>query len=323
MFHSKEVKQQLEQASQMKARSLEYERVIGTATQKVAEAQVEIDQLGMSAAKMDRSLTKVVDFARDTKDTMDRAKESLEDVRQQGSLAREEVDVLCDAYRDGADFARRQQEALHQLQDQSKHYTGLSKTLAETSGRECAKVERLIEDVKQLHSFEGTISTLALQAAIDAGRLGEEGTPYIHTAEEIRSLASEFATRTEEMTGKMQQLMEEYGEMDRQIHSFIALLKDNNIALGKLAGEAERESGKEPVDVRDVKDYLDDLSHGLDELQGMVSGGRQRQEQIMQEMESIGSCYMEQQDSTAHMDEIISDMKQMFSQIDFHNDYLQ
>ncbi|MDD6194816.1 MAG: methyl-accepting chemotaxis protein [Lachnospiraceae bacterium] len=320
MFHSKEVKQQLEQASQIKAQSQEYVRVLGTTREKVAEAQVEIDQLGMSATKMDRSLTKVVDFARDTKETADKAQETLEEVKQQMSTAREQLDVICGAYAGGIDFAQRQQEALHQLQEQSKRYTGLSKTLAEISGREHTGVESLIEDMKQLHSFEGTISTLALQAAIDAGRMGEEGTPFIHTAEEIRSLASDFAGRTEEMTGKAQQLLEEYREMDKRIREFIALLKENNISLGKLAAEAVRESEKETADVQALKSLWTELTDRHEKLSETVSCGRQHQEQIMQEMESIGSCYMEQQDSTGHMEEIIGDMKQMFSQIDFHND---
>ena len=206
------------------------------------------------------------------------------------------------------------------MQEQSKHYTGLSKSLAELSDRERNQVESIISDVEQMHSFDGTIRTLALQAAIDAGRLGEAGTPYIQTAEEIRSLASEFANRTEQVTEKIQHLLEEHQEMDRQIHSFISLLKDNNMSLGKLAGEARRECQKESVDAKELKRQLDDVAEGYGDLQETISSGRNRQEQIMLEMESIGSCYMEQQDSTGKMEEIIGDMKLMFSQIDIHNE---
>ena len=320
MFHSREVKQQLEQASQIKARSQEYMRVLGAAQQGVADARVEIDQLGISASKMDRSLTKVVDFARDTQELQNSAIESMADMGQQIACSKEQLKELYGAYEDGVAFAKEQQTSLQRLQEQSKRYTGLSKTLAEASGRECTRVESLIEDMKQLHSFQGTISTLALQAAIDAGRLGEEGTLFIHTAEEIRSLASDFATRTESMPDMVQQLLDEYREMDRQIHSFIALLKENNISLGKLAAEAVKESEKEPVDVNGLQSLFADLAGGYDTLQEALVHSRQHQEQIMQEMESIGSCYMEQQDSTTHMEEIIGDMKQMFSKIDFHKE---
>ena len=65
---------------------------------------------------------------------------------------------------------------------------------------------------------------------------------------------------------------------------------------------------------------LDDVAEGYGDLQETISSGRNRQEQIMLEMESIGSCYMEQQDSTGKMEEIIGDMKLMFSQIDIHNE---
>ena len=68
MFHSKEVKQQLQQAETLGRQVETYEAMLQTAASDVAEAQMDVDQLQMSAAKMDRSLTKVVGYAKDTRD---------------------------------------------------------------------------------------------------------------------------------------------------------------------------------------------------------------------------------------------------------------
>lgn len=64
MFHSKEVKQQLQQAETLGRQVETYEAMLQTAASDVAEAQMDVDQLQMSAAKMDRSLTKVVGYAK-------------------------------------------------------------------------------------------------------------------------------------------------------------------------------------------------------------------------------------------------------------------
>lgn len=86
MFHSKEVKQQLQQAETLGRQVETYEAMLQTAASDVAEAQMDVDQLQMSAAKMDRSLTKVVGYAKDTRDDQqvmeDGIQECVEVLRQ-------------------------------------------------------------------------------------------------------------------------------------------------------------------------------------------------------------------------------------------------
>ena len=100
-------------------------------------------------------------------------------------------------------------------------------------------------------------------------------------------------------------------EMDKQMHQFISLLKDNNVSLGRIAAGTEGENQKSTEDAQVLEDSLTEEAERLDKLQSAMEQSKNRQEQILLEMESIGTCYMEQQDSTKKMENIIRKMKGM------------
>ena len=87
-----------------------------------------------------------------------------------------------------------------------------------------------MEQMSGLEKFTGTISALALQAAIDAGRLGDEGADFIRSAEQIRSLAEVFGGQIDRTPLEQAEYISRRRsrEMSGQIHQFISLLKDNN-----------------------------------------------------------------------------------------------
>lgn len=323
MFHSKEVKQQLEQASQIKAQSLVYEKTLDEVEQQVAEARVEIDQLGMSASKMDRGLTRVVDCARDTKETLDAAENSF------AGIVDRMQDVNCQAqrnaqqYLDRQTFLQKQQDELIKLQEQSKHYTGLSKAISELSSEQNRGITEVDALFEGMQSFLWTMSNLALRSAIEAGRMGDAGKDYIKTAEDIRILSGEFADKMEETRKEVGKIRESCQEMNKQMHQFISLLKDNNVSLARIATGTEEENQKSTEDAKHLEEALAEEAEQLETLQTVMGQGRNRQEQILQEMESIGACYMEQQDSTKNIENIIQNMKGMLLNKDDSKENLQ
>lgn len=316
MFHGREVKKQLEQASQIKAQSCLYEKVIDAMEVSVAEERVELDQLGMSAAKMDRSLTRVVDCAKETKELQSDVNEMLDEIQKEADHAYAQGEKITLEWQESRTFLEKQCEKVSELQEQSKHYTGLSKTLSAFSKQETDELKKLEKQLQEMTGFWGSTSTLALHSAIQAGRMGESGKEYIQTAEEIRCLAESFSkkmTETLESVGRMQTAAQ---EMEKQMRTFISLLRDNNILLGKIAADTEMEIKKEYMTPEILQTYIQGQRADCACLQEAFQQVEEKQKQILSEMENVGSCYMEQQDSTAKLEEIIQTIKRMLSDID-------
>ena len=196
--------------------------------------------------------------------------------------------------------------------EQSKHYTGLAKSVSEGSNKETSEIKRLMEQMSGLEKFTGTISALALQAAIDAGRLGDEGADFIRSAEQIRSLAEVFGGQLSDTLEQAENLQKEITEMSGQIHQFISLLKDNNRALSKMATDVSRYNAGQ-TDTESPEASMAGLIETLQEYQGRVTDDISRQECILEEMEKIGTCYMEQEESTTHLEQTVAHMKQTFA----------
>lgn len=312
MFHSKEVKQQLQQAETLGRQVETYEAMLQTAASDVTEAQMDVDQLQMSAAKMDRSLTKVVGYAKDTRDDQQVMEDGIQEcveVLRQDSL---QVGQILEKSAKHTDFLHQQETALTDLMEQSKHYTGLAKSVSEGSNKETSEIKRLMEQMSGLEKFTGTISALALQAAIDAGRLGDEGADFIRSAEQIRSLAEVFGGQLSDTLEQAENLQKEITEMSGQIHQFISLLKDNNRALSKMATDVSRYNAGQ-TDTESPEASMAGLIETLQDYQGRVTDDISRQECILEEMEKIGTCYMEQEESTTHLEQTVAHMKQTFA----------
>jgi DNA-binding transcriptional MerR regulator len=115
----------------------------------------------------------------------------------------------------------------------------------------------------------------------------------------------------------MQNVLALHQEQSVQLHKFIQLVKDNNMTLGKIATEAADQLAEPPVDYRKQDKQAEQMLEQIQTLRTEVEQSSKKQSAIMEEMENVGTCYMEQQDSTAKMEEAIADMKRILSDIDY------
>lgn len=319
MFRTKEVKRRSQEEA-WKAQIGILQQTLADVNDRLAEAQIEVDQIGMSAAKMDRSLTRVVDYAKETKEGQDKSRDMLHQLREEVGAVEEQLAALGQAYDLQRDFAEHQQQTLKNLMEQSKHYTGLSKSSTDTAFKGEEALNKVESSIAEMDVLLSSIGNLALQSAIDAGRLGDTGLPYVQTAEMIRQLAADFAGRTKDISSQIAEIMELYQEQGKTLHQFISLVRDNNVALGKIAAEAVGETKKAPLSWERYREHVKRYGVLMEELERMAQNCGAKQTAMMQEMESVGDCYMEQQDSTAKMEDRIHIMKRLLSEIDYQHD---
>lgn len=311
MFRMKEVKQQLAQAEIWQEQLQTYQQAASAVSEGLVTARIEVDQMNMSASKMDRGLTRVVDYARLTEQSQKQTKESIAQLKEHLKGVAAWEDELGQAYENQVTQAAGRQEALTRLREQSKRYTGLSKASAEMASKGEAYFVSAEQQMKGLKESMNGISNLALASAIDAGRMGESATSYVQTAEQIRQLSCIFSERIDTLVGELQEAAAAYRKQEEQLHQFISLVKENNILLGKIAEEAEQQSSESMPD--DSNSRLDSIKEELEAMADMAKENRQRQQSILDEMERIGVCYIEQQDSTALVEKTITELKRLLS----------
>lgn len=165
------------------------------------------------------------------------AKDSIE---SQATLAGEIRQVSENLARTDDDYAqfveklKEQASTVIGIVDANKHYTSPSKALKEFPEKLDSKLAKCTEEVEQLAEFRKQMGVLALNSAIEAGRMGDAGKNFIDAAEEIRAYTSRFAGTLGSLEHELASAKKENAILKEQVDKLVSLLKDNNVATANL-----------------------------------------------------------------------------------------
>ncbi len=170
-------------------------------------------------------------------------------------------------------------DATTRLVDANKHFTTPSKYISEFPSNYKAQNQSCRENLDQMEEFGKQMGVLSLQAAIEAGRLGEDGRQFVEAAEDIRTYAANYDKVIAQTREQLQQSDDRLNELEKQVHHLITLLKENNIATAKLMKLCQDAVDK--ADALSQNPLMDDFI----EIQNKMSTLRNADEEIVKSEE--------------------------------------
>ncbi len=208
--------------------------------------------------------------AQNSKDVLEYAKQNagqagdLSTILEENALAAQKA---CEEYAQLCKLVEKQMDGCCQAVEQNKHFTTPSKTLGELSGELKAQNEAYLEELDAMGGYGKQMSVLSLNAAIEAGRMGESGRGFVSAAEEVRGLARQYESSVTLLKEKIAHSDEKLDKLEENIHHIVALLKDNNVAITKLMRDCEvlKKTAESSAD----NDFSKDFRRIREELVGM------------------------------------------------------
>lgn len=170
-------------------------------------------------------------------------------------------------------------DATTRLVDANKHFTTPSKYISEFQSNYKAQNQSCRENLDQMEEFGKQMGVLSLQAAIEAGRLGEDGRQFVEAAEDIRTYAVNYDKVIAQTREQLEQSDDRLNELEKQVHHLITLLKENNIATAKLMKLCQDAVNK--ADALSQNPLMDDFI----EIQNQMSALRNADEEIVKSEE--------------------------------------
>ncbi|TPQ26719.1 methyl-accepting chemotaxis protein [Methylomonas koyamae] len=258
----------------------------GDLTAKVAPlGEDEIAQLLLALDSMRRRLLDIISGIADNVTMLNRAAESLASASSQSERASvveaETSEMMANSVEklsQAIDQIGRQAKTVYEVAEHSGNLSLTSGTIIQETASKITDVAAAVKStavtIQELEDFSGQISgivsiigsiadqtnLLALNAAIEAARAGEQGRGFAVVADEVRALAKRTASSTHEiidMVGKIQVNTKHAAE---EVESGVRKVNDGVALAGKAA-----------TSITDIRDSSHHVSTAIGEITGILA----------------------------------------------------
>lgn len=210
------------------------------------------------------------------------------------------VDVAEDAAsvaREGGKIVTDTIESMNGIATSARESSEIISMLGNSS-HEIGNIIRVINDIADQTNL------LALNAAIEAARAGEQGRGFAVVADEVRKLAEKTVNATKEIGGMITSMQEKTADAIRSMESEVSAVSDGvNLATG--AGESLREIVEKVELVTAMVNQISTASRQQSEATDQISG----------DIETVANVISETASSAGHIERLGSEIDELASSL--------
>lgn len=275
-----------------------YSQVFAEIMAKQRDTEERLDTLKNSQEKMDEQLTRVID-------AVNCATDRTEEQRQKNSSIQEEMRKISTGleqsegcYQNIVEELKQQRDDMLDAVEQNKHFTAPAEFLSKVSTELQEELKGIGAHMEELGDMGKQMGVLSLNAAIEAGRMGESGREFVAAAEDVRNLAGQYQQITASFQETIERITEKLEETQAQVAHLNGLLKDNNVRMGKNTKELGDCVYR--MEHSDIQNFAPGVKQLLEEMSGTTAGEEEliRQYALATDaMEQAGESFMKQQDA--------------------------
>ncbi len=165
--------------------------------------------------------------------------------------------VAAEEYNQLTQLVQQEMEAITELVEDNKHFTSPSKYLTEVPSLMKQTNQSYEKQLDEMAEYGRQMGVMALNAAIEAGRMGESAKQFVNASEEIRQTALVYEKAAITMKEEVAASQAKIGELEETIHRLVGLLKDSNMGTARLLKKCQETNNA--VKNATMRDFSDDM----------------------------------------------------------------
>lgn len=226
----------------------------------ISETQNSREQMDKEILQVGDNIVTVISYASQNVESERELIRGLEDYQYQMKNAERDFEELTD-------MIRQQAMDSQMLVEGNKHFTSPSKYMAELPELFHQQNEVYQEKLAQMTDYCKQMSVTTLNAAIEAGRMGEAGMSFVSASEQVRNLAVAYEGLIQEMRQTILESEAKINRMEDKFQQVISLLKENNVAAGKLMKQCNDTS--KFIEKSSIRVFSEEISPFREQIVGL------------------------------------------------------
>jgi methyl-accepting chemotaxis protein len=182
-----------------------------------------------------------------------------------------------------------------------------------------AKVNQLGMDARQIDGFTASINDiseqtnlLALNATIEAARAGEAGKGFAVVAGEIKELARQTATATQDIKGKIDNIMRSSGDTVAEMAVILTTFGDMNDVVNEIASAIEEQSAT----TKEIADNTATVATGINDVNTNVAQFDVLTTDVATQMETVNQASAKMSENCTNIDKDTQEMGTQTARLD-------
>lgn len=252
---------------------------------------------------------------RNTKHIIESASQNVQEeveVMQALELLSVKEKETAEAYHQFLEEIKEQHAAITSLVEENKHFTTPSKYVTEAPAKIRNGYRSYEEKLSACTEKSKKMSVLALHAAIEAGRLGEAGKPFVEASEEIRKAALEYETSISAMQEELQAAQSSIDELEEFVFRLVSLIKESSVATSKIRKQSAE------ILSRGVDCSKHDFAEDFASIRAKVVSMRNLDEEIVKASErnkiQLSDIRQDMEEQKKDLQELESDLDDLFDE---------
>jgi methyl-accepting chemotaxis protein len=265
-----------EQAQGLTKGAVEQETAVGDTTESIKQLGSAIDQIAEGAQQQNKSVEA-------TTSTVNEVSRAIADVAANAQEATEGSKLASDAAQKGLGIVEQTVTGMGQIKDAVSQVANRISDLGEQSA-EIGKIVAVIDDIA------AQTNLLALNAAIEAARAGEQGRGFAVVADEVRQLAERVTSATSEIAGLIEGVQKGVDESVKATEKGTEEVERGS----ELANEAGESLNEIQSAVQSVTDQVEQISAAAEDVTASS-------DEMVKSMESVSAVTEETTAATEQM----------------------
>lgn len=293
-----EIKRLEKEAMSKQAKLDWYAKVFSGIADQQDETETYIDTLKSGQAGMDQQLTQVIDAVNHAADEAAGQAEKNREILEQAQNLSEGLEKSDNCREELTARLKLQNDEMLDIVEQNKHFTAPAKFLSQVTNELEGDLAKILGQLEELDALGKQMGVVSLNAAIEAGRMGESGAQFVAAAEDVRNMSGQYQQLTASFSGVVESIGGRLKETEEQVAHLNSLLKENNICMGKTTKEFTDTLYR--MEHSDIQNFTPEAKKLLKQLKGAAEAEQRLDRQFTlanDAMEHAGESFIKQQEA--------------------------